>query len=112
MNKYNAQKVKVDGIEFDSKKEAQRYGELKLLERCGAISGLELQVEYKLIPSQKINGKVVERAVKYIADFRYKENGETVVEDVKGCKKGNAYEIFKIKRKLMLERYGIRVREV
>ena len=80
--------------------------------RRGAISNLELQVEYKLIPSQKINGKVVERAVKYIADFCYKENGETVVEDVKGCKKGNAYEIFKIKRKLMLERYGIRVREV
>ena len=60
MNKYNAQRVKVDGITFDSKKEAKRYSELKLLERCGAISDLELQVEYKLIPSQKINGKVVE----------------------------------------------------
>ena len=82
MNKYNAVKVNVDGITFDSKKEAERYSELKLLERCGAISDLELQVEYKLIPSQKI------------------------------CKKGDAYEIFKIKRKLMLERYGIRVREV
>lgn len=112
MNKYNAQRVKVDGITFDSKKEAQRYSELKLLERCGAISDLELQVEYKLIPSQKINGKVVERAVKYIADFRYKEKGETVVEDVKGYKKGGAYKVFAIKRKLMLERYGIRVREV
>lgn len=108
-NKYNARKAEVDGITFDSHKEAQRYAELKLLLRGGEIRDLRLQVKYELIPKQ--NG---ERACEYIADFVYQDvrTGETVVEDVKGCKQGAAYNIFAIKRKLMLWRYGIKVVEV
>ena len=108
-NKYNARKAEVDGIPFDSHKEAQRYAELKLLLRGGEIRDLRLQVKYELIPKQ--NG---ERACEYIADFVYQDvrTGETVVEDVKGCKQGAAYNIFAIKRKLMLWRYGIRVVEI
>ena len=108
-NKYRAKKTTVDGIEFDSKKESDRYRELKLLEGAGAISALELQKRYLLIPSQKDErGKTIERACYYIADFVYLENGETVVEDTKGVKTPE----YIIKRKLMLERYGIKVREV
>lgn len=104
MSKYNNTKTVVDGISFDSQKEAARYRELKLLERAGEVSNIDRQVEYQLIPKQP-----GERAVKYIADFRYKDKGgKTVVEDVKGYKT----EVYKIKRKLMLYRYGIRITEV
>lgn len=118
MNKYNAKKIIVDGIKFDSKKEANRYSELKLLERCGAISNLELQKKYILIPAQydelpqKKGRKCVERSCTYKADFVYTENGEKVVEDVKGYRGGSAYEIFKIKRKLMLYIHGIKIKEI
>lgn len=113
-NKYGAKKVTVDGIQFDSRKEANRYCELKLLERCGAITNLELQKEFMLIPAQRVDGKVVERAVKYKADFVYKENGKTVVEDVKGYRDPSSagYAKFVIKRKLLLYKYGIRIKEV
>ena len=104
MSKYGNTKIRVDGRLFDSKAEAARWQELQLLERAGEITELERQVEYELIPKQK--GYM---AVKYIADFRYTENGEQVVEDVKGYK-GNPVWI--IKRKLMLRVHGIRVREV
>ena len=85
-----------------------------MLERCGAITDLELQKEFELIPAQRIDGKVVERAVKYKADFVYKENGKTVVEDVKGYRDPSSagYAKFVLKRKLMLFVHGIRVREV
>lgn len=112
MNKYHATKRKIDGITFDSTKEAQRYLLLKEMAENGEISELRLQVVFELIPSQRINGKVAERAVKYVADFVYIQNGETVVEDVKGCRKGQAYALFTIKRKLMLYRYGIRIKEI
>ena len=108
MNKYKNVKIVVDGIEFDSRKEAKRYSELKLLERAGEIQDLELQKEYILIPSQKINGKVIERPVKYIADFVYKENGKTVVEDTKGVRTAE----YVIKRKLMLFMHNIQIKEV
>lgn len=113
-NKYKAKKVVIDGITFDSKKEANRYCELKLLERAREITSLELQKEYELIPAQYINGKCVERAVKYKADFVYKQNGETVVEDVKGYRDpaSAGYAKFVIKRKLMLYVHNIRVKEV
>lgn len=112
MNKYHATKRKIDGITFDSTKEAQRYLLLKEKVENGEISELQLQVVFELIPSQRINGKVAERAVKYVADFVYIQNGKTVVEDVKGCRKGQAYALFTIKRKLMLYRYGIRIKEI
>lgn len=113
-NKYNAKKTIVDGISFDSAKEAKRYGELKILQRAGKISDLKLQEKFVLIPAQRINGKIVERECSYIADFTYTENGRKVVEDVKGYRdpQSAGYAKFVIKRKIMLEKYGIRVREV
>lgn len=106
--KYHAQKARLDGLTFDSQKEARRYAELKLLEREGQIRGLRRQVKYELIPAQRINGKTAERACSYIADFVYEENGHTVVEDVKGFRTKE----YLIKRKLMLERHGVQIREV
>ena len=104
MAKYNNVKTMVDGIAFDSKKEAKRYQELKILERGGVISDLDCQVAFELIPKQP-----GERAVKYIADFRYKDHeGKTVVEDTKGVKT----PVYIIKRKLMLLVHGIKVVEV
>ena len=109
MNKYRNQKVTVDGITFDSRKEATRWAELKLLERAGMISFLERQAKYVLVPKQVRDGKVVERPVVYRADFAYKdENGNDVVEDVKGLRTKE----YIIKRKLMLWEYGIEVKEV
>ena len=116
MSKYKNKKVTVDGIEFDSKREANRYAELKQLEESGAISHLQRQVKYELIPSQRIDGKVVERAVHYIADFVYHElaSNEVVVEDVKGYRNpsSSGYAKFVLKRKLMLYIHNIRVREI
>lgn len=106
--KYHAKKTGLDGLTFDSQKEARRYAELKLLERAGQIHSLRRQVKYELIPVQKIHGRTVERACSYIADFVYEENGQTVVEDVKGFRTKD----YLIKRKLMLERHGIKIREV
>lgn len=74
----------------------------------GVISDLKMQVPFELIPSQKRDGKTVERPVKYIADFVYTQDGETIVEDAKGMRTKE----YIIKRKLMLMRYGIRIREV
>ena len=140
MSKYHAKKVTADGMTFDSKKEYQRWKELSLLQRAGKISGLKRQVEFELIPAQfapdtfgirggRIPGKCLERKLSYIADFVYLEpisgietdefgnakfydGYETIVEDVKGYKKGTAYSVFSIKRKLMLYFHGIRIREV
>lgn len=117
-SKYHAQKTVVDGITFDSKKEARRYGELKLLERAGELSDLRLQVKYELIPEQrepgtigprggKRPGKRLEAARYYVADFVYTRNGETVVEDCKGVRT----DVYKLKRAMMLWRYGIRIHE-
>lgn len=107
--KYNNKKITVDGQKFDSKKEANRYQELVLLEKAGVIKNLSRQVKFVLIPSQRDeNGKVVERECSYKADFKYEEGLETVVEDVKGFRTKE----YIIKRKLMLYQYGIRIREV
>lgn len=108
MAKYGNRKVIYDGIEFDSIKECQRYCELKLMQRAGVISDLQMQVPFELIPTQRIDGKVVERAVNYIADFVYKQDGQKVVEDTKGFRT----EKYIIKRKLMLYIHGIRIREI
>ena len=107
-NKYHSRKITRDGMTFDSVKEYRRYCELLLLERAGAITKLERQVKYELIPAQRIDGKVVERACQYIADFVYLENGKKVVEDTKGVKTKD----YIIKRKLMLYIHGIQVKEV
>lgn len=108
MRKYGNRKVERDGIVFDSVKECQRYCELKLMQRAGVISDLQLQVPYELIPTQRIDGKLAEKALNYVADFVYKQNGQTVVEDTKGMRTRD----YIIKRKLMLYVHGIRIREV
>jgi hypothetical protein len=97
---------------FDSKKEYNRYLYLKSLEDKGIIKYLELQRPYELIPPQKLSNGKVERAVKYIADFAYFDGLKQMVEDVKGMRKGTAYSIFAIKRKLMLKVHGIEVVEI
>ena len=75
MNKYRSKKVVYKGEKFDSKKEANRYGELLLLQRAGKISDLKRQVRYLLIPAQyDEDGKNIERCCTYVADFVYKEN--------------------------------------
>ena len=110
MQKYRSKKTTIDGITFDSKKEANRWMELKALESVGEISHLQRQVKYELIPSQRIDGKVVERPCSYIADFVYHKLGsnEVIVEDTKGFRTAD----YKIKRKLMLQVHGIRIKEV
>ena len=124
--KYNASKVIVDGIKFDSKHEAKRYQELILLQKGNVISNLRLQVKFTLIPAQYAteerygkNGKrlkdkkiLLEREVAYYADFVYilNESGETIVEDAKSPITRTPE--YKIKRKLMLSVFGIRIREV
>ena len=126
--KYGNRKVTVDGIEFDSKKEAQRYWELKLLQRAGKISDLQLQREFELIPAQyetferygktgkrlQDGKRCVEQRCTYKADFCYMQDGKLVVEDVKGYRdpKSAGYAKFVIKRKLMLWLHGIKVKEV
>lgn len=100
---------------YDSIKEYRRAQELELMQKKGIISGLQKQVSFELIPSQREDpndpkSKVLERAVKYIADFQYlrEKDGVLVVEDVKGMRTKE----YIIKRKLMLHVYGIRIKEV
>jgi hypothetical protein len=121
-NKLNA--VKVGG--YASKHEAERAAELRLMERAGRIKNLREQVEYVLIePKYKEIPRIgkrgkpikpkrvcVERGLSYIADFVYEQDGKTVVEDAKGYKGGATYRVFVDKRKMVLEKYGIKVREV
>lgn len=104
MSKYNARKTVIDGITFDSKREAGRYTELKLLERIGEIDALSVHPVYTLVDAFECRG-VRERAIKYIGDFQYIENGNLVCEDVKGVQT----KVFMIKRKLFLLRYGEKI---
>ena len=123
--KYNASKVTIDNITFDSRKEGKRYQELKLLEKSGAIKDLELQKEFVLIPNQyapdevvtlksgkqkTVRGKLLERRVVYKADFCYIDTatGKQVVEDVKGIKLPE----YILKRKMLLYIHGIRLVEI
>lgn len=107
--KYNNKKTKSDGIVFDSKKENEKYHELKMLEKSGKIKNLERQKRFELIPTQKDeNGKVLYRAITYIADFTYTDckTGELICEDVKGM----VLPEFKLKQKMMYYFYHIKVR--
>ena len=103
MTKYHAQRTEIDGVKFASKKEANRYLQLKAFERVGLIKDLKLQVPYQIIPKSKYG-----RAIKYVADFVYYEDGQKVVEDVKGFKT----DVYKLKKRLMAEVYGIEVKEI
>ena len=100
MNKYKNRKIQIDMYVFDSIRESQRYKELKLLERAGEISNLELQPHFLLQDSFRKNGKTF-RKIEYVADFMYIENGKTIVEDVKGLQT----DIFKLKHKIFEKVY-------
>jgi hypothetical protein len=100
MNKYNARKTVIDGIKFDSKKEAARYCELKILLQAGEITDLELQPVFILQDAFTKNGKKY-RAIKYIADFRYKDYGKIVVEDSKGFRT----PVYLLKKKMFEYKY-------
>jgi len=119
-NKYSADKVVVDGIEFASKREARRYQDLRLLEKAGEITDLRMQVKYQLIPAQREPdiigpkggrkaGKLIEHEVSYVADFVYKDkDGNEIVEDTKGFRTKE----YILKRKMLLYLKGIRIHEV
>lgn len=110
-NKYGANKVTLqDGTKFDSQREANRYYELRLLERAGRIENLRRQVKFVLIPAQRDKrGKLLEYECSYIADFCYFDTmlGKEVVEDCKGYKT----DVYKIKKKMMLHFHGITIME-
>lgn len=107
MSKYGNRKTIVDGITFDSKAEAKRYSVLKLLERAGEITDLQRQVKFELAPPVRLGGRG-RPALRYIADFVYQQDGQQVVEDVKGV----ITAAFRIKRHLMKAIHGIEIREV
>ena len=98
--KYNAIKTVVDGVTFDSRKEARRYSELKLLEKCGKIHSLTLQPRFDLI----VNGT---KCGFYRADFKYTENNREIVEDCKGFKT----PVYRLKKKLVKAIYGVDILE-
>ena len=123
MRKYGNKKITVDGVTFDSRKEYLRWCELCLLEKAGQIADLQRQVKYELIPAQyeeyerystktgkrlKNGIRCVEKECSYIAEFVYRQDGQTVVEDTKGYKT----DAYIIKRKLMLHVHGIRIHEI
>lgn len=126
-SKYHSRKITRDGVTFDSMKEYRRFCELSLLQRAGAITELKRQVEFELLPAQyeeiptgeiyrqgerkgqpKYKRVCVEKSVKYVADFVYKENGKYIVEDTKGFKTKD----YILKRKMMLYFHNIKIKEV
>ncbi len=122
--KYGNRKTVVDGIEFDSAKEARRYSELKLLQRAGRISDLQLQKEFVLIPAQyetferygktgkrlQDGKRCIEKSCVYKADFCYVQDGQLIVEDTKS--RATKTKDYIIKRKLMLWVHGIKISEI
>lgn len=105
-SKYHARRTTVDGITFDSRREADRYLVLKGMEDDGAIEDLRRQVRYELVPAFDVDGNHY-RSVYYVADFVYVEDGKEVVEDVKGMRT----DVYRLKSKLFARRYGISIRE-
>lgn len=100
MSKYRAKKTEIDGIKFDSKKEAKRYITLRELERKGNIEKLMLQPRFLLQEGFRKNGKAY-RKIEYVADFMYQQDGKLIVEDVKGIKT----DVYKLKQKLFEKKY-------
>lgn len=109
--KYGNTKTEVDGIRFDSKAEARRYTELKMMQECGLIRGLRMQVPFVLIKGAVWSDGKKHRDTIYKADFVYYETEnprKMVVEDVKGFRT----DVYKLKKELMKERWGIEIKEV
>lgn len=101
-NKYNAKKIKIDGHPFDSKREAERYRELKLFLKAGLIRNLELQPRFLLQQKFKDKQGNTHRKIEYVADFMYiDKDDKKIVEDVKGMMTG----VYKLKKKLFLNLY-------
>ena len=103
-NKYGAVKTEVDGITFDSKKEARRYTELKQLQEAGKITNLQRQKRYVLQPAFELNGKKI-REIAYISDFEYDKDGIHHTEDVKG----KILDVFRLKAKLFAYKFGYEI---
>jgi hypothetical protein len=111
-SKYHNVKVEVDGIKFDSGREAKRYKALKELQRLGIVSELRLQVSYELCPAQYVQGFnskqiCARRSMKYIADFVYIRDGVEIVEDSKGMRLKEYIQ----KKNLMKRIYNIEIKE-
>lgn len=98
--KYRALKTTVGSITFDSGLEAKRYTQLKMLEKAGTIKNVQIQPKFRLMDSYKYDGKTI-RAIDYIADFMYEEDGKRIVEDVKGIRTKD----YIIKSKLFMKKY-------
>lgn len=112
MTKYNNKKVVLNGITFDSQKEARRYRDLSLLERAGEIKDLELQKAFILAESVKFESEPRRKpAVKYVADFVYREKGQLVVEDVKS-KMTRSLPVYRLKKHLMKSVHGLEIKEI
>jgi hypothetical protein len=106
-SKYGNQRCEADGLKFDSRAERSRYFDLKRWQAAGLISDLRLQVPFVIAPAARIDGRM-RPARKYVADFVYVQDGETVVEDAKGYRTPE----YKLKRHLMAALLGIEVQEV
>ena len=106
--KYRNRKTVVDGIEFDSKKEADRWIILRILETTGEISDLRRQVKFLLNKGERWSNGKKHRDIYYIADFVYVDGGKTIVEDVKGFKT----PVYLLKKELMKSIHGIEISEV
>lgn len=116
-SKYHNEQTVVRGIRFDSKKEAERYEELMLMLKAGKIRKLKLQQDFTLQEGYKTEDGERVRPIKYVADFTYERKVSDgsggvhwvfEVEDAKGVRTDK----YKLKKKLMLERFGITIREV
>lgn len=105
LNKYGAKRLRIDGITFDSKLEADRYQQLKLLERAGQIKSLEYHKKFIIIPKSRYGDNVL-----YEADFFYFENGKPIVEDTKS--KATITSTYKLKKRLLAETHGITIKEI
>jgi len=110
--KYRNEKTVIDGITFDSKREAGRYHELKSLASRKLIEDLQHQVPFELAPAVKFSSEGRKKpALRYVADFAYWLDGKFVVEDVKSPATAKA-AAYRIKRHLMLSVHGIEVKDV
>lgn len=103
--KYHNKKTFIDGIKFDSKLEAERYAQLKMMECAGVIRDLELHPSFELLPSFRKNGKTWRKTV-YKADFRYIlcDGDRIIIEDVKGSI-SVITDVFRLKQKLFEYKY-------
>jgi hypothetical protein len=105
--KFSNAKTVFDGMRFDSKAELRRWNELVMLQRAGQIHDLRRQEAFVLAPPAKLHGETRARpAIRYVADFVYREGGKRVVEDTKGMDT----PMSRLKRHLMLTVHGIQVR--